>query len=770
MSNMNMSITVAAIDKFSAPAKKIAALSKGMTNALEKSAKALGESGKSKAAIEHYRKLGESIRKNSIAMRKAKETTTALARAIAKTSNPTREMLREFEQAKRTTSQLSNKYKTQVEKLRGMRSELKKAGIDTRHLSSEQKRLGQSIAAATKKMELQALKEHKLSKINAKLDQKLQKSANISFVGDAVGRLGRGISGAFSAPIDRARGVARSRGELQSLDMGKREIDAVIQSAHLMSKTFAGIDTASFVTAAYDIKSGISNLTGDGVAKMTALAAMTAKATKSDTAGMTSLFATGYGVFKKSLFAGITDSDFGAKFSAGLASSVKQFKTDGAKMQQAIESMGSGLAAAGMPLQDQLTALGMLQQKMQAGEAGTAMKSLGAKAAQAQAYFNKMGIAINTLDSKGNVIAIPDMLKQAKAAFGSQYTSKVGSVMLKAFGSEEAVKVFEGLWGQSGDFAKNSAAVSEAMAKGEMYTRAMAKNMDNNADARLRILSQRWSLLSEKLGTAMLPVLESMIPAIEWVSNTITSFIERFPTASTVILSVVGVIGGIALVLAPVVTAVAALTAALAFMRAGLAKTRLAAEMSSLGGGGSGRKEGKFGGGGSGRKEGKFGKIGKFLKGKAGVIGAAITALSIGSTLMGDSQTKGRDVTKDVGMFAGGTAGWMGGAAAGAALGEMIFPLGGGIPGALIGGLLGSTAGASAGNYAGTKVADLTGMKKAGGGAIQQDNRATYVTHIQVNGGDPQEVKAAVEQVLTEKERNHATATSGALFDLQGAY
>ncbi|MDQ6956024.1 MAG: phage tail tape measure protein [Mariprofundaceae bacterium] len=758
MSNMNMSITVAAIDKFSAPAKKIAALSKGMTHALEKSSKVLGESEKSKAAIEHYRKLGENIRKSSQAMRNAQAKTKELARAIAKTSSPTREMVGEFEQAKRTTSQLSQKYKGQVEKLRSLRSELKKAGIDTKRLSSEQKRLSQSIEQVTKKMSLQALKEHKINAINNKRDHTYQRAANLTFIGDAIGRVGSGVTGAFSAPIERARGVARSRGELQSLDMGKGEIDAVIQSAHLMGKTFAGIDTASFVTAAYDIKSGISNLTGDGVAKMTALAAMTAKATKSDTAGMTSLFATGYGVFKKSLFAGIADSDFGAKFSAGLASSVKQFKTDGAKMQQAIESMGSGLAAAGMPLQDQLTALGMLQQKMSAGESGTAIKALGAKAAQAQAYFNKMGIAINTLDSKGNVIAIPDMLKQAKAAFGSQYTSKVGSVMLKAFGSEEAVKVFEGLWGQSGDFVKNSAAVSEAMAKGEMYTRAMAKNMDSNADARLRILSQRWSLLSEKLGTAMLPVLERMIPAIEWVSNAITSFIERFPTASTAILSVVGVIGGIALALAPVIAAVAALTAALAFLRAGLAKTRVQAEISSLGGGGAGGKGGKLG------------KIGKFLKGKAGMIGAALTAASIGSTLLGDSQTKARDVTKDVGMFAGGTAGWMGGAASGSALGEMIFPLGGGIPGALIGGLLGSMAGASAGNYAGTKVADLTGMKKAGGGAIQQDNRATYVTHVQVNGGDPQEVKAAIEQVLTEKERNHATAISGALFDLQGAY
>jgi len=51
---------------------------------------------------------------------------------------------------------------------------------------------------------------------------------------------------------------------------------------------------------------------------------------------------------------------------------------------------------------------------------------------------------------------------------------------------------------------------------------------------------------------------------------------------------------------------------------------------------------------------------------------------------------------------------------------------------------------------------------------VQQDNRANYTMQINVNGGNPDHVKAAVSEALAEKEREHAARTRGALFDIQG--
>ncbi len=62
---------------------------------------------------------------------------------------------------------------------------------------------------------------------------------------------------------------------------------------------WAGTTKSDFISAAYDIKSGIASVTDEGVAQYTELAGVTAKATKSTIGEMTSLFATGYGMHKE---------------------------------------------------------------------------------------------------------------------------------------------------------------------------------------------------------------------------------------------------------------------------------------------------------------------------------------------------------------------------------------------------------------------------------------------------------------------------------------
>lgn len=79
------------------------------------------------------------------------------------------------------------------------------------------------------------------------------------------------------------------------LYLGVKDLKAVEDAAKSFSNTWAGTSKADFITASYDIKSGIASLTDEGVAQFTQLAALTGKATKSTTEEMGSLFATGYG-------------------------------------------------------------------------------------------------------------------------------------------------------------------------------------------------------------------------------------------------------------------------------------------------------------------------------------------------------------------------------------------------------------------------------------------------------------------------------------------
>lgn len=117
----------------------------------------------------------------------------------------------------------------------------------------------------------------------------------------------------------------RALGELASL--GVKDLEAVEDAARSFSDQWAGTSKADFISASYDIKSGIASLTDEGVADFTTLAALTGKATKSTVGEMTSLFATGYGIYK-GFYDDLTDLEFGEMFSAGISKSGPAVQND----------------------------------------------------------------------------------------------------------------------------------------------------------------------------------------------------------------------------------------------------------------------------------------------------------------------------------------------------------------------------------------------------------------------------------------------------------
>ena len=379
MSDLKLSVLISAIDEFSAPARKVAKVSESMAGALGKGQQSLQNLGKEKQAIEHLKKLEQKLGKTAADMDQARQSTARLGRELAASVNPTKKLNKQFESTRRKAGRLKEQHQKQRQELQSLRQELRGAGIDTRRLGDEQSRITRQMTKTTQAMERMGKVEAGIAKARANFDNKLQRAAGVALVAGGLSRVGQGALGMVSSPIQNMRSVERSRGELASL--GVDDIDAVTRRGQEMSNQLAGVNTAAFVSAAYDIKSGISTLSDKGVADMTALAALTAKATKADVGLMTSLFATGYGSFKNSLFKEMDDSEFGEVFSAMLSKSVQQFKTDGGKMQQAIQSMGSGLAESRIALSTQLTALGMLQQKMEAGVAGTTLNALERSAA-----------------------------------------------------------------------------------------------------------------------------------------------------------------------------------------------------------------------------------------------------------------------------------------------------------------------------------------------------------------------------------------------------
>ena len=88
---------------------------------------------------------------------------------------------------------------------------------------------------------------------------------------------GTAIATAAMTTVTATFDTQNALGELSSL--GVKDLSAVEKAAKSFSDQWAGTTKSDFITAAYDIKSGIASLTDEGVAKFTELSALTGKAT-----------------------------------------------------------------------------------------------------------------------------------------------------------------------------------------------------------------------------------------------------------------------------------------------------------------------------------------------------------------------------------------------------------------------------------------------------------------------------------------------------------
>lgn len=417
--------------------------------------------------------------------------------------------------------------------------------------------------------------EDTVAKASERMQKRLALSMKLAGGGAAAAGVAYGVERLVTGFTDSIRDVERAKGELATL--GVRDLDAVVRRGQEMQMQLAGVTADAFVRASYDIKSGISSLTDQGVADMTASAMLVAKATKGQAEQMTSLFATSYGIFKKQM-EDLTDAEFGEQFGAALSASVQQFKTDGAAMQQAIESAGAGAVQLGMDMTEQLTLLGMMQQQMQAGEAGTALRAFATNAAKAHEAFGKMQVTadrpvrVRILDEDGGLREMPDILADLQARYGETLDAFEAAEIKEAFGTDEAMKMINALYGQEAAVRANAEALDHAAKQGAEFTSAMAAAADNNWDAAMVLMSQKMDVLRQKIGERLLPVVQRLVPVIDAFIMTAFDWIDANPELITGIGAVVVGLGALAAVIAPILIGAGALVSGWAMMSFGATK------------------------------------------------------------------------------------------------------------------------------------------------------------------------------------------------------
>lgn len=403
-----------------------------------------------------------------------------------------------------------------------------------------------------------------------------------------LGTVSLGLGTALAAPLGAAfssyQDIAAAQGEIASLDISDSGIKAITKASMEFSNQFAGTTASDFIKASYDIKSGIETLSNTAVGEFTKIAAMTGAATKSSTSEMTSLFASGYGIYRKqfSEFGATTiegwknlsqeeqDVKFGQYFSAGIAGTVKAFKTTGANMSAAISSLGAAGTSAGIGFAEQLSVLGQLQKTMSGSEAATKYRAFLSSAVGAS---DKLGLSFTDVNNK--LLSMPEILKELKSKYGDTIDAMEAQELKKAFGTEEAVGMIKLLYGETDTLTTNIEGMNKKLQNGTKQTKEMALALNKGKE--FELLGQKMGNLSAMIGQAFAPMILDTVDVLGSVISSMqtwTSKNQGLTKAITMVLAggaaLLTVFGTIAISVGAITMAIPALTTAFGLLTGGI--------------------------------------------------------------------------------------------------------------------------------------------------------------------------------------------------------
>lgn len=382
-----------------------------------------------------------------------------------------------------------------------------------------------------------------LSRINSSIDGSVSKidKLNQSFgsmtkIGLVTAGIGAQITDTMLAPVTATFETRRALGELAA--MGVENFSALETAARDFSDEWAGTSKSDFLRAAVDIKGGIDSLTDEGVAGFTEIAGITAKATGATIEEMTSLFATGYGIYKD-FYSDLSDLEFGEAMSAGLAEAILVFKASGPGMAQAIESLGGSATTAKVPMEEQLAVLGQLMATMSGSEAGTKYNAFVRSAAKAG-----KALGLTFTDSNNQLLSMPVILETMRAKYGETLDTIEKQQIQKAFGTDEAVALIDLLYSKTDSMQDNILTLYDAMGQGTAVTRDMAAAINETEPERFERLKQRIHNVVEEVGNQLLPTFNTFLDKGEQVISSVSNWIDEHKELTKQIVLTVLAIGG----------------------------------------------------------------------------------------------------------------------------------------------------------------------------------------------------------------------------------
>ncbi|WP_335916154.1 phage tail tape measure protein [Shewanella algae] len=416
-----------------------------------------------------------------------------------------------------------------------------------------------------------------LGKVGGHLEQLNQKATEFQTqlrgnFDDLVAGAGAAIAAGAGVYAAVAPGVELERQlkTLQGLGLDG-ELDTLRQSAQAFNREF-GLASSEFVGHARTVKRAIGEVNESELAGITAATAKLSMSTESDVQAVSKYLGRLYHTYQDEAER-IGKVDFVSNLANMNAVAARTFGVTADEMAGAMESISSLAKNYRISLPEQIAVVGALQAEFTESDAASFYEAFireGSKLSE---------LGINTLDAKGQMRPILDILDQVKARFGELDATEFELLDEKA---GDAAMVIQTLLRQGNTFRK---ALGEMQAPGTQALDALAASHTDT----LKQLSGSWSSLQGSLSQAVLPTVNRVASGFIWLLDGVSNLAEQYPTLTTVVL--VGVTGFTALTatisaggaaLAMMRTGAAALSPVLALLNGTLGKLTLSTQAFSL--------------------------------------------------------------------------------------------------------------------------------------------------------------------------------------------
>ncbi len=147
--NVKLQVLLKAVDQATRPFKAVQNASKTLASDIRGSQDELKALNAQARRIEGFRTVSGQLAVTGEALKKAKAEAAALGVQMRKSASPTAAQVRAFENAKRSAAGMQEKYNALRQSVQRQRTELQQSGIDTRNLSAAGRTLRNNIAATT---------------------------------------------------------------------------------------------------------------------------------------------------------------------------------------------------------------------------------------------------------------------------------------------------------------------------------------------------------------------------------------------------------------------------------------------------------------------------------------------------------------------------------------------------------------------------------------------------------------------------------------------